>query len=159
MIDVRCLDVTNHLGIPEVRKIYQNSGEDNMAFDQWYAQWLSNNPNVLAAVSFILANLFQNKLVVVYVGSYSMDDMITESFIKYMVTVYGVKSLFIENPYADVNEEIDGVDQTRFDDFSEYGIEAAKVLIDTYKPAIGIECSDFEIDKFGLKDPEYESIF
>lgn len=159
MIDMRCLDPTNTLGSIQVRQIYYQAGEDNVEFDRWYAGWIRNTTNILSAVAYLVANLLQYRLVVVYVGDDITHDMITESFIKYLVTEFGIKSLFIENAYSNVDEEIDSVNQDRFDDFSELGIESAKVLVDTFNPVIGVECTPQEIEMYGLRDNEYESIY
>lgn len=159
IIDARSLDVRNYMDPQQLHQIFANQGEDNTDFDRWYRDWLINNPYAMSTLAMILSALFQNKLVIVYVGSYEIQDMITESFIKYLVTDFGIKSLFIDNAMADIDEEIECIDMTQFDDFSEYGIEAAKRLIDLYKPNIGVTCNSFEIDQFGLMDVEHESLY
>lgn len=159
IIDARSLDVRNYMDPQQLHQIFANQGEDNTDFDRWYRDWLINNPYAMSTLAMILSALFQNKLVIVYVGSYEIQDMITESFIKYLVTDFGIKSLFIDNAMADIDEEIDCIDMTQFDDFSEYGIEAAKRLIDLYKPNVGVTCNSFEIDQFGLMDVEHESLY
>lgn len=159
IIDARSLDVRNYMDPQQLHQIFANQGEDNTDFDRWYRDWLINNPYAMSTLAMILSALFQNKLVIVYVGSYEIQDMITESFIKYLVTDFGIKSLFIDNAMADIDEEIECIDMTQFDDFSEYGIEAAKRLIDLYKPNVGVTCNSFEIDQFGLMDVEHESLY
>jgi len=159
IIDARSLDVRNYMDPQQLHQIFANQGEDNTDFDRWYRDWLINNPYAMSTLALILSALFQNKLVIVYVGSYEIQDMITESFIKYLVTDFGIKSLFIDNAMADIDEEIECIDMTQFDDFSEYGIEAAKRLIDLYKPNVGVTCNSFEIDQFGLMDVEHESLY
>lgn len=159
IIDARSLDVRNYMEPQQLHQIFANQGEDNTDFDRWYRDWIINNPYAMSTLAMILSALFQNKLVIVYVGSYEIQDMITESFIKYLVTDFGIKSLFIDNAMADIDEEIECIDMTQFDDFSEYGIEAAKRLIDLYKPNIGVTCNSFEIDQFGLMDVEHESLY
>jgi len=159
IIDARSLDVRNYMDPQQLHQIFANQGEDNTDFDRWYRDWLINNPYAMSTLAMVLSALFQNKLVIVYVGSYEIQDMITESFIKYLVTDFGIKSLFIDNAMADIDEEIECIDMTQFDDFSEYGIEAAKRLIDLYKPNVGVTCNSFEIDQFGLMDVEHESLY
>ena len=97
IIDARSLDVRNYMEPQQLHQIFANQGEDNTDFDRWYRDWIINNPYAMSTLAMILSALFQNKLVIVYVGSYEIQDMITESFIKYLVTDFGIKSLFIDN--------------------------------------------------------------
>lgn len=157
--DIRCLDPTWTLGIKKMQELCYHNGEDNVEFDNWYRQYIESNPQLMTALAFIFNQLFNNKIVVIFVGSQPYDDMITESFIKYLTTVYGLSPLFIENYYADVEEEVELIDLDTFDDFSEYGIEVAKSIVDTYCPNLGVMCTPQEVDSYGLRDAEYESLY
>lgn len=150
--DVRCLDPTWSLGIRYMMKMACNGGEDSREFDLWYKAYIENSQECMTAIASILRNLLLAKEVVIYVGSQNYDDIITESFAKYLTTTYGLKPMYIDDWNADPNVELSEVDFDCFDDFSEYGIALAQRIVDTYLPNQGVVCTYEEVDRYGLRD-------
>lgn len=150
MINIRSLDPTSVFGIRRMQHMMATMPD--YQFDMWYKDYIEQNPNNMVLVASILKALFANNNVVIYVGSQPYDDVVTESIAKYFLERFGIKAMYIDNVFADVDEELEDVDFDMFDDFSDEGLALAKQVVDTYIPNQGVQCSIGEVEFYGLWD-------
>ena len=98
-----------------------NNGELEKQFDQWYYNYIMNDPTAMTSVMIILQTLYNGDNVYVCISEYSSDPiiaLINESFMKFIQQRYDIKYSIINEP-----EDFDYVPHDGCDIMSVYGIQ------------------------------------
>lgn len=99
-------------------------------FDEWYAQYLTVNPDCMKVICDLVISLMNFEYTIVYINNQEYGNLIAESIMEFLAVNYGIHSLYL--PYdADLEEELMNIDDSE-QNFSDFGSEAVKHLFNTY---------------------------